>query len=131
MERVKLGDQSVKILEHLLDIHAARQKVAATNIANIGNDTYEPTRVDFSLELSRAMNANLRTTKPLHIGSSHGSEPSLSMRQVVDTDAVQDQTTRLEHQVAELNDAQLAYSTVAKLMSRRLATLRTSITGKP
>lgn len=131
MDKVNLGDQSLRILEHLLDIHAARQKVAAVNLANIGNDTYEPRRVDFSLELNRAMNAGLKTTSPLHIGSSKTSDSSLSIRQVVDRDATQDPTTRLEQQVAELNDAQLAYSTVARLMSRRLATLRTGITGKP
>lgn len=131
MEKVSFDDRSVRILEDLLDIQAARQKVSATNLANIGNDTYEPRRVDFSLELDRAMNAGLRTTSPLHIPQAGRSQASVSIRQVVDQTASQDQTTRLEHEVAELNDAQLAYSTVARLMSKRLGTLRTSIVGKP
>ncbi|MGQ9603174.1 MAG: flagellar basal body rod protein FlgB [bacterium] len=131
MEKVSFDDRSVRILEDLLDIQAARQKVSATNLANIGNDTYEPRRVDFSLELDRAMNAGLRTTSPLHIRQPGRSEASVSIRQVVDQTASQDQTTRLEHEVSELNDAQLAYSTVARLMSKRLGTLRTSIVGKP
>jgi len=131
MQKVNLDDKSVRILEHLLDIHAARQKVSATNLANIGNDTYEPRRVDFSLELNRAMNVGLKTTSPLHIPSGTNSESGVSIRQVVDTTASDDQTTRLEQHVAELNDAQLAYSTVARLMSKRLAALRTGIVGKP
>lgn len=131
MEKVSFDDRSVRILEDLLDIQAARQKVSATNLANIGNDTYEPRRVDFSLELDRAMNAGLRTTSRLHISQAGRSQASVSIRQVVDQTASQDQTTRLEHEVSELNDAQLAYSTVARLMSKRLGTLRTSIVGKP
>ncbi len=126
------NENTVDLLRHLLDVQAARQKVAARNLANAGSDEYIPRRVEFTGELNRALGkVELKQTNPRHLGSLKTSRSEGQIREVIDYEAGGDETYQLERSAAELADAQLAYETVAKLMSRRLATLRTAITGKP
>ena len=121
---------SIDLLKQLLDLQAARQKVAARNLANAGSDEYVPRKVEFANELNKALGkVELRQTNSRHLG---GTKARGDHRiTIVDSEVTQDEATLLEQTVAELTDAQLAYETVARLMSRRLATLRTAITGKP
>jgi flagellar basal-body rod protein FlgB len=132
MSKVALGrDSSVEVLNRLLDLHAARQKVAARNLANAGTEDYEPKKVQFNDELDRALGAvEMRRTNSRHIASSKATSPSQGFIEVTDDDAAGSEAG-LEASVAEIADAEMAYATVARLMSKRMATIRTAISGKP
>ena len=99
---------SIDLLKQLLDLQAARQKVAARNLANAGSDEYVPRKVEFSNELNKALGkVELRQTNSRHLGGAKA---------------------RGDHRIT-IVDSEVTQ--VARLMSRRLATLRTAITGKP
>jgi flagellar basal-body rod protein FlgB len=132
MSKVTFGnDESVTTLKRLLDINAARQKVGARNLANASTEDYTPKKVEFADELnSTIVRTELERTDPRHIASAHRAASEDVMVEVVD-DTGGDSDDRLERSVAEITDAQMAYSTTATLMSRRMATIRTAISGRP
>jgi flagellar basal-body rod protein FlgB len=124
-------DENTSLLKKLMDVNAARQQVAAKNLANATTEGYEPKRVEFAKELGeRIGRVRLSTSHPKHLRSPRVQAASKSYVEVVDEDALADSATRLERSVAELAEAELAYSTAAKLVSKRVATLRMAISGK-
>lgn len=133
MSKVTFGtDDAVKALKRLLDVNAARQKVAARNLANSATEDYQTRKVEFSQELNRAVGrVEVARTNPRHMSSAqHRGDPE-GFVEIVDDDGGEGEATRLETSIADLADAEMAYATTARLMSKRIATLRTAITGKP
>ena len=133
MGEVKLGtDSSVLRLKLLLDINAARQKTAARNLANCATEGYEPKKVEFAPELARALGkVEPASTNARHLSSRRSNGQSDAITEVVDQEALANNEVGIERSVSELADAELAYATAAKLMSKRVATIRTAITGTP
>jgi flagellar basal-body rod protein FlgB len=133
MSKVTLGkDSAVDVLTRLLDLHAARQKVAAGNLANTGTEDYVPKKVRFTREFDRALDrVGMRRTRERHMDSPRPVSESKGFVEVTDEEAAAGRDADLEASVAEIADAEMAYATVARLMSKRVATIRTAITGKP
>lgn len=133
MGKVTFGnDESAGTLKRLLDINAARQRVGARNLANSSTEGYAPKEVEFADELNLSVaRTELVRTHPGHIASSRDAASGDVALEVVDRAAPEDGENELELSVAELTDAQMAYSTAATLMSRRVATIRTAISGRP
>ena len=133
MSKVSFGtDDAVGALKRLLDVNAARQKVAARNLANSATEDYQPKKVEFTKELNRAVGrVEVARTNPRHLSSRGHRNDREGFVEIVDDSAAEDEATRLETTVANLADAEMAYATTARLMSKRIATLRTAITGKP
>ena len=133
MSKVTMGnDDAVAVLKRLLDVNAARQKVAARNLANSGTEGYEPKTIEFSGELDRALGkVEMERTSPHHLDSARARERTEGFLEVVDKDGAVDDESRLEQGVAELADAEIAYATAARLMSKRIETVKTAITGRP
>jgi flagellar basal-body rod protein FlgB len=133
MGEVTFGtDASLRRLQLLLDLNAARQKTAARNLANCATEGYEPKKVEVAAEFDQALGrVDLSVTNAMHLGSRRPGGQSDGIVEVVDEEALVDDEVGLERSIAELADAELAYSTAAKLMSRRIATIRTAITGNP
>jgi flagellar basal-body rod protein FlgB len=132
VDKVSFGnDESAGTIKRLLDVNAARQRVGARNLANASTEGYSPKKVEFAEELSRtSTRAELTRTHPGHLASSREATEAGAI-EVVDRDAPEDEDSRMELSVAELADAQMAYATAATLMSRRMATVRTAISGRP
>lgn len=132
MSKVSFGtDENVLVLKKILDGTAARQKVAARNLANCTTEGYQPRKIEFAEELGKRIGrVELSTNHPKHLRSGRIQAHSRGFAEVVDEEAIADSAVRLEKTVAELADAELAYSTAAKLVSKRTATLRTAITGR-
>jgi flagellar basal-body rod protein FlgB len=133
MGEVTLGtDSSLMRLKLLLDLNAARQKTAARNLANCATEGYEPKKVEFAPQLAQALGkVKLVSTNPLHLTSRRSNAQSDGITEVIDQEALASSEVGIERSVTELADAELAYSTAAKLMSKRIATMRTAITGTP
>jgi flagellar basal-body rod protein FlgB len=133
MSDMRLGnDEATRAIRRILDLNAARQRAAVSNLANIDTEGYRPRRVEFSEHLDRAAaHLEIARTAPGHMtGHSSGSEGP-GYKEVVDQGPGDSPEVELERIVADLADAEMAYSTAARLMSRRIATLKTAITGKP
>jgi len=133
MSDVRLGnDEASKTIRRILDLSAARQKAAVKNLANIDTEGYRPKRVEFADHLDQASGqVEMSRTAPGHMtGATPGPERRRYV-EVVDHEAAESPETELERSVADLADAEIAYSTAARLMSKRVATIRTAITGKP
>jgi flagellar basal-body rod protein FlgB len=126
------NDESAGTLKRLLDVNAARERVGARNLANSSTEGYTPKEVEFADELNRSVaRTELVRTHPGHIASSRDGAGGDVALEVVDRAAPEDGESELELSVAELTDAQMAYATAATLMSRRVATIRTAISGRP
>jgi len=133
MSDVRLGnDDAANTIRRILDLNAARQKAAVKNLANIDTEGYRPKRIQFADHLEEASGrVEISRTDPGHLaGAAPGPDRSRYV-EVVDREAAGSPETELELSVAELADAEIAYSTAARLMSKRVATIRTAITGKP
>ncbi len=125
-----ITDAAAKRLERMLDVSAARQRVAATNLSNSSTDGYEPKKIEFSDELAHASGrVNLQRTHAGHLSSSQAAADR-DYVEVVDEDALENYDTQLERTIAELADAELAYTTAAKLMSKRHEALKIAISGR-
>jgi flagellar basal-body rod protein FlgB len=132
MSKVTLGsDDAALALKRMLDRSAARQKVAARNLANSATEGYRPKKVEFASELDRALGRVVITRTNPHHMSSRSTAGSEEFAEVIDEDVQDGDDARLERTVAELADAEMAYATAARLMSKRIAILRTAITGRP
>jgi flagellar basal-body rod protein FlgB len=124
-------DEGTSALKRVMDLNAARQKAAAKNLANATTEGYQPKRIEFAEELGKRIGrVTLSTNNPRHLTASRTKADTGDYMEIVDDDALADSATRLERTVAELAEAELAYSTAAKLVSKRVATLRTAITGQ-
>ncbi len=124
-------DSAAERLKRVLDVTAARQRVAARNLSNVTTEGYEPKKVEFASELARVSGkVRIRKTHESHLSSAREAEAARGYSEVVDEVAVENPDIRLEQTAAELADAELAYATAAKLMAKRTQTLRTAITGQ-
>jgi flagellar basal-body rod protein FlgB len=132
MENVGIiNDSAAERLKKVLDITAARQRVAATNLSNVTTEGYEPKKVEFSDELARVSGkVKMRRTHQGHMTSSNSADESRGYVEVADKEAIENPDTRLERTIAELADAELAYATAAKLMAKRGQILKTAVSGQ-
>jgi flagellar basal-body rod protein FlgB len=133
MGDVRLGnDDASNTIRRILDLNAARQKAAVKNLANIDTEGYRPKRVEFADHLNQASGrVEMSRTDPGHMAGATTGPNRPRYVEVVDQEAAESPETELERVVADLADAEIAYSTAARLMSRRVATITTAITGKP
>jgi flagellar basal-body rod protein FlgB len=128
LSKVVFGDdRAATALKRILDRHAARQRVAASNLANVDTEGYTPSRVEFKEEFGRALGGlELQRTDPGHLSTRPAGRRD-GYRVVEDPGRDLD----LEAAMAELADAQMAYATAARLMSKRVTAVKTAIRGNP
>jgi len=133
MSDIRLGnDEAANAIRRILDANAARQKAAVKNLVNIDTEGYRPKRVEFADHLEEAAGRTEMTrTAPGHMSGRSTGRAKPAYVEVVDDEAVESPEVELERCVADLAAAEIAYSTAATLMSKRVATMRIAITGKP
>jgi flagellar basal-body rod protein FlgB len=124
-------EETSALLKRMLDVNAARQRAAASNLANCDTPDYKPKKVEFIEEMNQALSkVEMVRTNPNHLRLPRTAEAREGIVEVTDDEAPPVET-RLEATMADLADAELAYSTVVRVMGRRSATMRVAITGKP
>jgi flagellar basal-body rod protein FlgB len=126
------NDEATEAVRRILDLAAARQKAAVKNLANIDTEGYRPTRIEFSEHLKQA-SGRLELAAPAsgHMTGRTSVSGGSGYVEVVDEELAETPEVGLERTIADLADAEIAYTTAARIMSKRVATLRTAITGKP
>lgn len=108
-------DNSIKILERIMDICAYRQKILASNIANVDTPQYKAMDINFQEELRKVTeteNTSYRviespTTMPNRDGN----------------------TVNIEVEMSKLAETLLMYSAAVQLTSTRLRMLKDAIKG--
>jgi flagellar basal-body rod protein FlgB len=133
MSDVRLtNDGPSEVIRRMLELGAARQRAAAKNLANLETEGYRPRRIEFADHLDQAAgHVELTGTAPGHIADGLSGPDGPGYIEVVEDGPAESKDVELERVVADLADAEIAYSTAARLMAKRVATLRTAITGKP
>lgn len=127
---------SIPLLEKSLNAASWRQKVIATNIANISTPGYKKLRVSFEEDLRRALEEKRikgSITDPKHI--------PLGAKRVADVEpkiiTVEDNSSSsgvnnvdIDQEMAELVKNQLRYEFAANLIARNFKLLKESIRGR-
>lgn len=111
-----MPDSTMKILERMLDIAAARQKVLASNIANADTPGYKAKDISFQKELDRVLS---------------GAVPSgYEVYETVTTMPNRDgNTVNLDIEMAKVAENSLTYTTATQLMSMKIRMLKDVIKG--
>jgi flagellar basal-body rod protein FlgB len=126
------NDGPSEVIRRMLELGAARQRAAAKNLANLETEGYQPRRVEFADHLGQAAgHVDMTATAPGHMAGRIAGPEAPDYIEVVEDGPAESRDVELERIVADLADAEIAYSTAARLMAKRIATLRTAVTGKP
>ena len=125
----------VPLLDKSLDASAVRQRVRASNIANVGTEGYRRREVNFEDELRRVMrgaNPDLAVTDPRHIGQATGIEQVEPQVVVVDDASLTSGANNVDvdYEMSELAKNQVLFTTVAQLLGGRFRSLRSAIRGR-
>jgi flagellar basal-body rod protein FlgB len=141
-ELVKLFDATkIPVLQKALGAYALRQKVIASNLANISTSGYRAKAVEFEDQLAAAIQtpaSNSGTTNPMHIPLGNAGMASGEAR-VVDVaanglDACDESSSgvnnvSLDNEMAELAKNQLRFKFSARLLSDAFRDIQKSIRG--
>ncbi|MBD3336635.1 MAG: flagellar basal body rod protein FlgB [Candidatus Eisenbacteria bacterium] len=115
-----------ELLRAALDAAALRQRVAASNLANIRTEGYRPQRVVFEelLDRSQAAAGGLKATRPRHAtGSAPGASPAVAPPRVV-TDG---EPLDMERQLIALQQSAMHFQALSQFVSGRYRALMEAI----
>lgn len=135
MKSISTSDNNIKLLEKALDLHAAKEKVIASNVANSETPGYAPSRFEFEEELKNAINSNsfsIQTTQPNHIALSAANIESVSgniIKQPDTTNIGDLNGVNLEQEMLDLSENELLYETAAQLLKKKMSMLKYVIQG--
>ena len=135
MKAYSLADQSIALLNKALDLHAEKERIIASNVANAETPGYAPAKYDFQKQLKQAVAAGdftLQTTHSHHIPLSPHSIEGVQgvITKKVDTTGIGDQNgVSLEEEMLDLSENQLRYETSALLLKKKLSIQKYVITG--
>ena len=133
MAGITLNDNATQSLLTALDGLSVRQRVIANNLANINTPGFKASDVDFASQLEKAMQPDtgmqMVSTQVGHLSAAARSEPTQA--QIItrnDTSQRFDgNNVDLEKEMTCLTETLLHYQTATKMVSSRLALLRTVI----
>lgn len=133
--RNRLTGKTVDLLSHALDYRSANHNVISGNIANIDTPGYQPKELSFDQTLKAEVcrsEGPLKRTDPKHFshytGGLSGDKVTFSLRNKV---AATGETNQLniDREMAEMVKNNLLYDASAKLLSKKLESLRSVIEG--
>jgi len=126
---------ATEILQQSLTGLSMRQRATANNIANVDTPGYKAQQVSFEGQLARAIDRQLGQDPELHLVSTNpahlsaGPQQSATVQPVVsELDAMSyrndGNSVDVEREMALLAETQLRYTTLSRLISRRLGIQR-------
>lgn len=119
---------SVALMNKVLDISGAQQRVIASNISNVMTPGYRAKEVDFHQSLKTAMNKNglegqLEDQRHIPIGKVQTEKQPILVQQG-------NPTPDMEKEMAKSAENQLLYAAAAKIVSGNFRALRGCIRGR-
>lgn len=135
MKTGTLSDQTLTLLQKVLDLRADNEKVISSNIANSETPGYAPARFNFEDQLKSAIKNNsfsMRTTHTTHIPI--GTQDIDSVKGTIardrDTTGIGDQNgVSLDQEMLALSENELLYETAAQLLKKKLSIQKYIISG--
>lgn len=119
-----MPDNTMKILEKMLDVAAFRQKVLASNIANADTPGYKAKDISFQHELDKA----IRTSSMGHKVSN--SRQEYEIYETITTMPNRDgNTVNLDIEMAKVAENTLIYNASTQLMAMKVRMLKDVIKG--
>ena len=128
MEGITSNKGSIPILRKALDAASLRQKVAASNLANVQTPGYQPQAVKFEELLTKMQafsNQTLNTTRAGHLSggpSQSGASAIPDPRVVADSEPLE-----LERQIIELQKSALHYQALSQFVAGHYRSLTDAI----
>lgn len=110
-----IDNQHTKLLAKAMDAYSLRQKMTASNIANIDTPNYNKVSVSFEDELRRV---------------NQGSFGSENMNDVNPKIVETDEQPVLEDELLEMADTQMRVQMVSRALRHNFEMLRSGITGR-
>ncbi len=108
-------DRSMDLLQKIMDICAYRQKILASNIANVDTPNYKAKDIDFQATLKKALESK---------------DISYSIIESPTTMPNRDgNTVNIEIEMTKLTETHLMYNTAVQLLSTRIRMLKDAIKG--
>lgn len=112
-----MPDNTIKILEKMLDVAAFRQKVLASNIANADTPGYKAKDISFQKELDRAIKAS-------------SAKQDYEIYETVTTMPNRDgNTVNLDIEMAKVAENTLIYNAATQLMTMKMRMIKDVIKG--
>lgn len=108
-------DNSIKILERIMDICAYRQKILASNIANADTPNYKAKDINFQEELKKAVSEDTATYKIIEAPTTMPNRDG--------------NTVNIEVEMTKLAETMLMYNAATQLLSTRIRMLKDAIKG--
>lgn len=135
MKPIATFDQSMVLLNKVLDLRATNEKVIASNIANSETPGYSPARFDFEDELKNAVHKgsfSVSTTHNSHIPITPSSVSSVSgkITRFDDNSGIGDQNgVSVDQEMLALSENEILYETAAQLLKKKVTILKYVIQG--
>ena len=130
-----LFSNTVVMLEKLLDFQAQRQNMISTNIAHADTPGYKGHDLRFSDELKKAVGAGgtipLKKTNERHLPVGMSRLKEMKGRVVPYGDAanrLDGNTVSIDKEMAKLAENSLYYNTAAQIISKKLGSIKNTIT---
>lgn len=133
LKEILFSQKSSVLLEKMLDKAALKQRVIASNVANVNTPGYKRLGVSFDEELSKAvkLGMNIKHTDTRHFHASNLAEtikPEIAMVEDDFWNGVNN--VNIDQEMVDLAKNQLDFNTAARLMNLRFTQLRTAIRGR-
>ena len=135
MKTIAIFDDSMKLLNKVLDLRAENEKVIASNIANSETPGYAPAKFVFEEELKHAITKgghSITTTHQQHFPVNGPDFESVTgkIRLEPDTTQIGDQNAvSLDEEMMNLSKNELLYETSAQLLKKKLNILKYVVQG--
>ena len=130
-----LFNNTVVMLEKLMDFQSQRHKIISTNIAHADTPGYKGQDLRFLDELKKAVGAGgmipLKKTNERHLPVGMSKLNEMQGRVVPHGDAanrLDDNTVSIDKEMAKLAENNLYYNTAAQIISKKLGTIKNTIT---
>lgn len=108
-------DKSIKILEKVMDICTYRQKILASNIANVDTPNYKARDINFQEELKKAVENQASDYKIIEAPTTMPNRDG--------------NTVNIEVEMTKLAETMLMYNGATQLLSTRIRIFKDAIKG--
>jgi flagellar basal-body rod protein FlgB len=119
-----MPDNTIKILEKMLDVAAFRQKVLASNIANADTPGYKAKDISFQKELDRAIKAS-----SVERGASSAKQDHEVYETATTMPNRDGNTVNLDIEMAKVAENTLIYNAATQLMTMKMRMIKDVIKG--
>lgn len=135
MTTPSISDQSIALLQKVLDLRAKKEKVIASNIANAETPGYSAVKFSFEDQLKNAVTQekfSINTTHNGHIPLTPTSVESIQGTISLDKDTTgigDKNSVNIEQEMLELSENELLFETAAQLLKKKLSIRKYIIQG--